>query len=91
MEFPGWTDLESIKAYISRVRKCLLDDESKGVFDERLPQDASNCCSTILWAAFDQLSLLSMAPATKRRIMLDTMPLQITTMSLFAEDLSDGL
>lgn len=40
MEFPGFTDLESIKAYLSRVRKCLLDDESKRVFDERLPQDA---------------------------------------------------
>ncbi|KAF9143534.1 hypothetical protein BG015_000404 [Linnemannia schmuckeri] len=40
MEFPGFTDLESIKAYMSRVRRCLLDDESMRVFDERLPQDA---------------------------------------------------
>ncbi|KAG0048432.1 hypothetical protein BGZ89_004598 [Linnemannia elongata] len=40
MEFPGFTDLESIKAYVSRVRRCLLDDESRWVFDEHLPQDA---------------------------------------------------
>ena len=40
MEFPGWTDQESINAYVSRVRSCLLDDESKRVFDERVPQDA---------------------------------------------------
>ncbi|KAG0364878.1 hypothetical protein BGX24_004416, partial [Mortierella sp. AD032] len=40
LEFPGWTDLESIKAYVSRVRRCLPDDESRRVFDERLPQDA---------------------------------------------------
>ena len=40
MEFPGFTDLESIKAYVSRVRRYLLDDESRRVFDERLPQDA---------------------------------------------------
>ncbi|KAF9089137.1 hypothetical protein BGX23_006905 [Mortierella sp. AD031] len=40
MEFPGWTDQDSIKAYISRVRKCLLDDESSQALDERLPQKA---------------------------------------------------
>ncbi|KAG0053924.1 hypothetical protein BGZ90_006089 [Linnemannia elongata] len=40
VEFPGFTDLESIKAYVSRVRNCLLDDESRRVFDERLPQEA---------------------------------------------------
>ncbi|KAG0277039.1 hypothetical protein BGZ95_006634 [Linnemannia exigua] len=40
LEFPGWTDLESIKAYVSRVRRCLLNDESRRIFDERLPQDA---------------------------------------------------
>lgn len=40
MEFPGWTDQESIKAYISRVQKCLLDDESKLALDEHLPQEA---------------------------------------------------
>ncbi|KAG9064270.1 hypothetical protein KI688_003458 [Linnemannia hyalina] len=40
MEFPGWTDLESIKAYISRLRKCLMDDESKLALDEHLPQEA---------------------------------------------------
>ncbi|KAF8923643.1 hypothetical protein BGZ47_004589, partial [Haplosporangium gracile] len=39
MEFSAWTDLESIKAYVSRVRKCLPDDESRRVFDERLPQE----------------------------------------------------
>ncbi|KAG0276640.1 hypothetical protein BGZ97_010055, partial [Linnemannia gamsii] len=40
MEFPGYTNLESIKAYVSRVRRCLLDDESRRVFDERPPQEA---------------------------------------------------
>ncbi|KAK3812540.1 MAG: hypothetical protein J3R72DRAFT_498661 [Linnemannia gamsii] len=40
LEFPGWTDLESIKEYVSRVRRCLLNDESRRVFDGRLPQDA---------------------------------------------------
>ncbi|KAG0248329.1 hypothetical protein BG011_000187 [Mortierella polycephala] len=40
IEFPGWTDQESIKAYISRVRKCLLDDDSRQALDERLPQEA---------------------------------------------------
>ncbi|KAF9276057.1 hypothetical protein BGZ68_010295 [Mortierella alpina] len=40
IEFPGWTSLDSIKAYVSRVRRCLLDDESRRAFDERLPQDA---------------------------------------------------
>ncbi|KAG0273529.1 hypothetical protein BGZ96_004803, partial [Linnemannia gamsii] len=40
IEFPGWTGLESIKAYVSRVRRYLLHDESRWVFDERLPQDA---------------------------------------------------
>ncbi|KAG9319078.1 hypothetical protein KVV02_001720 [Mortierella alpina] len=40
IEFPGWSSLESIEAYVSRVRKCLLDDESRRVFDEHLPQDA---------------------------------------------------
>ncbi|KAF8926728.1 hypothetical protein BGZ47_002569 [Haplosporangium gracile] len=40
MEFPGWTDLDSIKAYVSRVRRCLFNDESRRDFDERLPQEA---------------------------------------------------
>ncbi|KAG0268524.1 hypothetical protein BGZ96_006685, partial [Linnemannia gamsii] len=40
MEFPGFTDLQSIKAYMSRVRRCMLDDESRRVFDERIPQEA---------------------------------------------------
>ncbi|KAF9109659.1 hypothetical protein BGX30_008290, partial [Mortierella sp. GBA39] len=37
MEFPGWTDLDSVTAYISRMRTCLLDDESRQAFDERFP------------------------------------------------------
>ncbi|KAF8943395.1 hypothetical protein BGZ47_005469 [Haplosporangium gracile] len=40
VEFPGWTNLDLINAYVSRVRSCLMDDESRKVFDERLPQDA---------------------------------------------------
>lgn len=40
MEFPGWTDKDSIKAYISRVRKYLLDDDSRQALDKRLPQEA---------------------------------------------------
>ncbi|KAG9060866.1 hypothetical protein KI688_007935 [Linnemannia hyalina] len=39
-EFPGWIGLESIKAYVSRVRRCLLNDESRRVLGESLPQDA---------------------------------------------------
>ncbi|KAG0020465.1 hypothetical protein BGZ82_011590 [Podila clonocystis] len=40
MEFPGWTDQESIKAYVSRVWKCLLDDKSKLTWGDHLPQEA---------------------------------------------------
>ncbi|KAF9178381.1 hypothetical protein BGZ51_007824 [Haplosporangium sp. Z 767] len=38
IEFPGWTNQESIKAYISRIRSCLVDDDSRRTLDERLPQ-----------------------------------------------------
>ncbi|KAF9951959.1 hypothetical protein BGZ70_000789, partial [Mortierella alpina] len=40
LEFPGWTDQESIKTYISRVRDCLQDDQSKQALNECLSQDA---------------------------------------------------
>ncbi|KAF9113508.1 hypothetical protein BGX30_006927, partial [Mortierella sp. GBA39] len=40
LEFPGWTNQESIKKYISRVRTCLQDDQSKRALDEHLPQGA---------------------------------------------------
>lgn len=42
MEFHGWTDQESIKAYIyiSRLQSCLHDDDSKQALDGRLPQEA---------------------------------------------------
>jgi hypothetical protein len=40
MEFPGLTDEESIKAYIARVQMCLLEDDSRQILDERLPQEA---------------------------------------------------
>lgn len=40
LEFPGWTDKDSIKAYISRVRDCLQDDQSKQALDEFLSQEA---------------------------------------------------
>ncbi|KAG0246148.1 hypothetical protein BG011_002527, partial [Mortierella polycephala] len=42
MEFPGWTDQESIAAYISRVRSCLADDDSRRALDERLPQGSTD-------------------------------------------------
>ena len=40
MEFPGWIDQGSINAYISRVRNCLLDDNSKQILNEHLPPEA---------------------------------------------------
>ncbi|KAF9398629.1 hypothetical protein BGZ94_005950, partial [Podila epigama] len=40
IEFPGWTGIDSIKAYVSRTRGCLLNDESKRAFDERFPQSS---------------------------------------------------
>ncbi|KAF9114427.1 hypothetical protein BGX30_006619, partial [Mortierella sp. GBA39] len=40
MEFPGWTDQDSIVKYISRVRKCLRDDQSKLALDEHIPKEA---------------------------------------------------
>ena len=40
LEFPGWTDQDSIKTYISRVRDCLQDDQSKQALNEYLSQDA---------------------------------------------------
>ncbi|KAF9149533.1 hypothetical protein BG015_008670 [Linnemannia schmuckeri] len=40
MEFAGWAYRESVKTYVSRMRSCLLDDESKRAFDERFPEDA---------------------------------------------------
>ncbi|KAF9969015.1 hypothetical protein BGZ73_008842, partial [Actinomortierella ambigua] len=40
VEFPGWTDEDSIKRYISRVRMCLADDQSKLALDDHLPQEA---------------------------------------------------
>ena len=40
MEFPGWKNRDSIKAYISRMRRCLSDDESREVLDKHLPQEA---------------------------------------------------
>ncbi|KAI8355057.1 hypothetical protein B0O80DRAFT_52621 [Mortierella sp. GBAus27b] len=40
LEFPGWTSKESIIAYISRVRDCLHDEQSKLALDEYLSQEA---------------------------------------------------
>ncbi|OAQ22280.1 hypothetical protein K457DRAFT_1825616 [Linnemannia elongata AG-77] len=40
LEFPGWTDMDSIKTYISRVRMCLQGDKSKQDLNEHLPQSA---------------------------------------------------
>lgn len=42
MEFVGRTDQESINTYVSRVRKCLLDDGSKLAPDEHPPEEAVN-------------------------------------------------
>ncbi|KAF9974931.1 hypothetical protein BGZ75_000671 [Mortierella antarctica] len=40
LEFPGWTDQDSMKTYISRVRDCLQDEQSKQALNEYLSQDA---------------------------------------------------
>ncbi|KAG0196176.1 hypothetical protein BGX33_001959, partial [Mortierella sp. NVP41] len=40
LEFPGWTDMDSIKTYVSRVRMCLQGDKSKQALSEHLPQSA---------------------------------------------------
>ncbi|KAF9923555.1 hypothetical protein BGZ67_009766, partial [Mortierella alpina] len=40
LEFPGWTDQDSIKSYISRVRDCLKDEKSRQALNEYLSQDA---------------------------------------------------
>ncbi|KAF9922893.1 hypothetical protein BGZ67_010221, partial [Mortierella alpina] len=40
LEFPGWTDQESIKTYISRVQDCLKDEKSKQALNEYLSRDA---------------------------------------------------
>ncbi|KAF8926898.1 hypothetical protein BGZ47_002487 [Haplosporangium gracile] len=40
LEFPGWSSKESVNAYISRVRNCLDDDQSKLALDEFLSQEA---------------------------------------------------
>ncbi|KAG0249257.1 hypothetical protein BG011_009458 [Mortierella polycephala] len=40
MGFQRWTDQRSIKAYISRIRGCLPDDDSRRALDERFPQAA---------------------------------------------------
>ena len=40
MEFPGWTDHDSMVRYISRVRTCLEDDQSKLALDKHIPNEA---------------------------------------------------
>ncbi|KAF9344405.1 hypothetical protein BGX26_004416 [Mortierella sp. AD094] len=40
MEFPGWTGHDSVNVYISRIRKCLENDESQQILHERLPSEA---------------------------------------------------
>ncbi|KAF9916716.1 hypothetical protein FBU30_001179 [Linnemannia zychae] len=40
LEFPGWSDKDSVETYISRVRNCLPDDQSKQALDEFLSQEA---------------------------------------------------
>ncbi|KAF9084082.1 hypothetical protein BGX27_003926, partial [Mortierella sp. AM989] len=40
LEFPGWSSKESINTYISRVRDCLQDEQSKLALDKHLSQEA---------------------------------------------------
>ncbi|KAI8345422.1 hypothetical protein B0O80DRAFT_283525 [Mortierella sp. GBAus27b] len=40
LEFPGWTSKESINTYISRVRHCLHDEQSKTALDDFLSEEA---------------------------------------------------
>jgi hypothetical protein len=42
LEFPGWTDMDSMKTYVSQVRMCLQGDKSKQALNEHLPQSAIN-------------------------------------------------
>ncbi|KAK3810463.1 MAG: hypothetical protein J3R72DRAFT_530348 [Linnemannia gamsii] len=40
LEFPGWSSKESISTYLSRVRDCLHDEQSKLALDDYLSQEA---------------------------------------------------
>jgi len=40
MEFPGWTDHDSIAKYVARVRTCLEDNQSKLALDKHIPNEA---------------------------------------------------
>ncbi|KAF8923383.1 hypothetical protein BGZ58_003017 [Dissophora ornata] len=40
IEFPGWTNQDSIAAYVSRVRTCLQDEQSKLALDNHIPKEA---------------------------------------------------
>ena len=42
IEFPGWTDPNSVQAFIDRMKEHLQDDESKRVVDELIPRAAVN-------------------------------------------------
>ncbi|KAG0325099.1 hypothetical protein BGZ99_001065 [Dissophora globulifera] len=40
IEFPGWTDRDSIQSYIDRVKEHLSDNNSKNVVDALIPPEA---------------------------------------------------
>jgi hypothetical protein len=52
MEFPGWTDQESIKTYIAGLRDLLQDDDAKQAFDMLLPLEAIKMMSERLIGRF---------------------------------------
>ncbi|KAG0317278.1 hypothetical protein BGZ97_005618, partial [Linnemannia gamsii] len=39
-QFLGWTEMDSIKIYVSRVQMCLQGDKSKQALNEHLSQSA---------------------------------------------------
>ncbi|KAG0326401.1 hypothetical protein BG004_002986 [Podila humilis] len=40
IEFPGWTDRDSVQAYVDRIKEQLLDDESKAQLGALIPRTA---------------------------------------------------
>jgi len=57
MEFPGWTNRHSVKAYISRIQACLQDDQSRQNLHDRLPHEAVDMLVEKLVGRFRPISV----------------------------------
>jgi hypothetical protein len=57
MEFPGWTNHDSVKAYISLIQECLHDDQSQQNLRERLPHEAVDMLVEKLVGRFRPISV----------------------------------